>query len=64
MILLCDEDVGAGIPHALSDVGLNALGLYKLGLGGKSDVEWLEVAGRNGWLVFSHNKKMLTVPRE
>ena len=74
---MCDEDVGAGIPHALHDVGLDALGLHGLGLGGRADVEWLglglggradvewlEVAGKNGWLVFSHNKKMLAVPHE
>ena len=64
MILLCDEDVGTGIPHALIDVGLDALGLYAIGLGGMPDVDWLRVAGQKSWLVFSHNKKMLTVPRE
>lgn len=64
MILLCDEDVGAGIPHALRDVGLDARGLHAIGLGGTADVEWIELAGENGWLVFSHNKKMLAVPHE
>ena len=64
MILLCDEDVGTGIPHALIDVGLEALALVKIGLGGKDDIDWIPIAGRNGWLVFSHNKKMLTVARE
>ena len=62
--LIGDEDVGTGIPHALGDVGLTALALHGIGLGGTADVEWLRVAGRNGWLVFSHNKKMLTVPYE
>lgn len=64
MILLCDEDVGAGIPHAPRDVGLDARGLYHIGLGGIADVEWLAIAGERGWLVFSHNKKMLAVPHE
>lgn len=64
MILLCDEDVGAGIPHALLDVGLDARSLHAIGLGGTADVDWLRVAGQNGWLVFSHNKRMLSVPHE
>lgn len=64
MILLCDEDIGAGIPHALHDVGLEALGLHAIGLGGAADVDWLEIEGARGWLVFSHNKKMLSVPHE
>ena len=64
MILLCDEDVGTGIPHALSDVGYDARALVRLGLGGASDTDWLRIAGQNGWLVFSHNKKMLVVEHE
>ena len=64
MILLCDEDVGTGIPHALRDVGLEAISIHGINMGGAADVEWLQVAGQNGWLVFSHNKKMLTVPHE
>ncbi len=64
MILLCDEDVGTGIPHALADVGFNARALVKMGWGGKDDTEWLKIVGQNGWLVFSHNKKMLAVARE
>lgn len=64
MILLCDEDVGTGVPHALSDVGYDARSLVRLGLGGASDTDWLRIAGQNGWLVFSHNKKMLVVEHE
>ena len=64
MILLCDEDVGTGIPHALRDVGLQASALVKIGLAGMADTDWLPIAGRNRWLVFSHNKKMLTVALE
>ena len=64
MILLCVEDVGTGIPHALNDVGLEARTLVRIGLAGKDDTIRLPVAGRNGWLVFSHNKKMLTVALE
>ncbi|MCH8831110.1 MAG: DUF5615 family PIN-like protein [Chloroflexi bacterium] len=64
MILLCDEDVGTGIPHALRDVGLEALAIHGIRMGGAPDVEWLRIAGNNGWLVFSHNKKMLAVPHE
>lgn len=64
MILLCDEDVGTGIPHALRDVGLEALAIHGIRMGGAPDVEWLRIAGNNGWLVFSHNKKMLAVLHE
>lgn len=64
MILLCDEDVGTGIPHALEDVGYRAHALVRIGLGGIADTDWLEIAGNRGWLVFSHNKKMLAVEHE
>ena len=64
MILLCDEDVGTGIPKALSLVGYKTRYLHKLGLAGRPDTEWLAKAGQNGWLVFSYNKKMLRVPSE
>lgn len=64
MILLCDEDVGTGIPKALKLVGCEAKYLHRLGLAGKPDPEWLTKAGRSGWLVFSYNKKILKVPSE
>ncbi len=64
MILLCDEDVGTGIPHALEDVGYRAHALVSIGLGGRPDTEWLRIAGLRGWLVFSHNKKMLAAEHE
>jgi len=64
LILLCDEDVGTGIPIALRLVGYKTVYLYKLKLAGRPDSEWLTKAGRNGWLVFSYNKKILKVPSE
>lgn len=64
MILLCDEDVGTGIPKALQLVGLGSRYLRRLGLAGKPDQVWLAKAGQNGWLVFSYNKKILKVPSE
>jgi hypothetical protein len=64
LILLCDEDVGTGIPRALSLVGYETRYLHRLGLAGSPDTVWLALAGRNGWLVFSYNKKMLKVPSE
>ena len=64
MILLCDEDVGTGVPSALHAVGYTAHSLFGLGWQGWPDVDWLTQAGRNGWLVFSCNKRMLNVPRE
>lgn len=64
MILLCDEDVGTGVPNALRAVGFIAHSLFSLGWQGWPDIDWLTQAGRNGWLVFSCNKRMLNVPRE
>ena len=64
MILLCDEDIGRGVPHALSDVGYQTVSIAQQGWIGRPDREWLETAGRNGWLVLSANKKMLLVPEE
>lgn len=64
MILLCDEDVGTGVPRALTLVGYDARSLYGQGWAGLPDVIWLEHAGRMGCLVLSCNKKMLLVPDE
>ena len=64
MKLLCDEDVGTGVPSALDAVNLAGQSLRKLGMGGRPDVEWLEFAGREGWVVFSYNREMLRVPEE
>ena len=64
MILLCDEDIGSGVPHALSDVGYETVSISQRGWIGMQDVDWLSTAGQRGWLVFSANKKMLLVPDE
>ena len=64
MILLCDEDIGRGVPHALSDVGYDTVSIAQRGWAGRADVDWLTTAGEHGWLVFSANKKMLQVPQE
>lgn len=64
MILICDEDVGTGIPRALQLVGLSCASAKDMGLLGVPDVQWLTLAGERGWLVFSCNKKMLDVPIE
>ena len=64
MILLCDEDVGRGVPHALSDVGYDTVSIAQRGWAGRAGVDWLTTAGEHGWLVFSANKKMLQVPQE
>ena len=64
MILLCDEDIGRGVPHALSDVGYDTVSIAQRGWAGRADVDWLTTAGERGWLVFSANKKMLQVPQE
>ena len=64
MNLLCDEDIGTGVPIALRAVGYQASALRRLNKGGRPDVEWLEWAGRQGFLIFSCNKKMLLVDDE
>ena len=64
MILLCDEDIGTGVPDALHAVGHDAHSMVGMGWKGRPDVEWLALAGNAGMLVLSCNKKMLTVPSE
>jgi hypothetical protein len=64
LILLCDEDFGTGIPQALTLVGYDARNFVALGWSGKKDVEWLPWVGQAEWLLFSCNKKQLTVPTE
>ncbi len=63
MILLCDENLGQ-IPRALSLVGYDARHFKTLRWSGKKDIEWLPWVGQAEWLLFSCNKKQLTVPSE
>jgi len=63
-VLLCDENLGTGVPQALALVGYDTRYFVKLGWPGKKDVEWLPWVGQNGWLLLSCNKKQLTVPSE
>ena len=64
MILLCDEDIGVGVPQALEAVGYDARSMNGMGWGGKSDEFWLTKASQLEWLVLSCNKKMLKVNAE
>ena len=64
MKLLCDEDVGTGVPGALDLVGYSAVSLNGMGWGGKTDEFWLTKAGELEWLVLSCNKRMLQVKAE
>ena len=64
MILLCDEDIGTGVPDALHAVGYDAHSMVGMGWQGRPDVGWLALAGQAGMLVLSCNKKMLAVPSE
>jgi len=64
VILLCDEDVGTGVPKALTLVDCKAKSIHGLHWDGWSDVDWLTQVGRQGWLAFSCNKKILKVPDE
>lgn len=64
LILLCDEDIGTGVPKALHAVGYDARALVDMGWAGMPDVQWLVRAGRMECLVLSCNKKMLRVDSE
>ena len=64
MILLCDEDVGTGVPIALNAVGYDARSLRSMSWGGRPDEFWLEKAGQLEWFVLSCNKRMLKVTAE
>ena len=64
MILFCDEDIGTGVPSALTLVDYNAKSLMGLSMGGQGDTDWLPRVGNRGWLVFSSNKRMLLVESE
>ena len=64
MILLCDEDVGTGVPNALDAVGYDARSLKRMTWAGRADEFWLEKAGQLEFLVFSCNKRMLKVTAE
>ena len=64
MILLCDEDVGTGVPKALAAVGYDARSMIGMSWGGRPDEFWLTRAGQQGWLVLSCNKRMLKVTAE
>ena len=64
MILLCDEDVGTGVPNALGAVGYDARSLRGMSWGGQPDEFWLEKAGQLEFLVLSCDRRMLTVTEE
>ena len=64
LILLCDEDIGTGVPRALHAVAYDARALFDMGWAGTPDVQWLVRAGQMGCLVLSCNKKMLLVESE
>jgi hypothetical protein len=64
LILVCDENIGTGVPRALALVGYDTQYFVNLSWAGKKDEEWLPLIGQNQWLLFSCNKKMLLVPSE
>ena len=61
---MCDEDIGSGVPHALRDVGFETVSMSTQGWIGQPDEQWLAIAGQQGWLVLSANKRMLNVKEE
>ena len=70
MILFFDEDMGTTIPKFLNDADRDVDVRWLRALytddsdPRRQDVGWLEEAGRNGWLVISCNKKILSVEFE
>lgn len=64
MKLLCDEDVGTGVPEALNAVDREARSLFDIGWRRFEDTRWLTLAGQGDWLIFSKNKRMLLVKDE
>ena len=70
MILFFDEDMGAAIPRFLKgadrDVDIRWLRAQFPNESDprRQDVGWLAEAGRQGWLVISCNKRMLSVVLE
>lgn len=69
MKLFCDENVGTKVPSALQHIGVpcdailrpNRSGPIRFGM---SDLEWLPIAGTEGYLVVTHDLHMLEVPAE
>jgi hypothetical protein len=65
VIILFDEDLGTRVPDALRLVGYRrVISMKTQGWLSRDDVDWLTIAGRRGWIIFSNNKRMLTVPEE
>ena len=64
MIVLCDEDIGTGVPKALTLVGYDARSIVGCGWQSRPDEWWLTQAGRLDWLVLSCDKRMMLVPSE
>lgn len=64
LTLACDENIGTGVPQALTLVGYDARSFVNLGWAGKPDMQWLSWLGECKWLLLSCNKKMLLVPDE
>lgn len=64
MKLLCDEDIGTGIPKALYSVDRDARSTIDLGWRTYNDTRWLTLAGQGSWLIFSKNKRMLLATDE
>ena len=62
--MLCDEDIGTGVPKALTLVGYDARSIVGCGWQGRPDEWWLTQAGRLDWLVLSCDKRMMLVPSE
>ena len=64
MKLLCDEDIGTGIPRALYGVDRDARSTIDLGWRTYGDTRWLTLAGQGSWLIFRKNKRMLLATDE
>ena len=71
MKLFFDRDIGTGVPQALKLVDYAEVHWADYVYRHRehrsahvSDVEWLELAGRSGWLAISENTRMMQQPHE
>lgn len=69
MKLFFDESVGATVPSALQHVGAPCAEIVRPTRAGSvtlgtSDLAWLAIAGREGYLVITHDFGILEVPAE
>jgi hypothetical protein len=61
-VLLFDRGLGAALPHALRELGVEAEAHADLFADGTPDEEWLAAAAARGWVVVTGDRRVGTVP--